>query len=79
MQIQNHVQITCEDVRRYNIARFQINFMITVERMGLSISREITTYPFKTAWEKYADGAIRHRSLKLSGSNTPMLPSQKVA
>lgn len=38
-----------------------------------------TTYPFSTAWDKFSEEAIRHLSLRLSASNTPMLPSQKVA
>jgi len=37
------------------------------------------TYPFKAAGDKHIDGAIRHLSLKLSASNTPMLASQNVA
>lgn len=43
------------------------------------IGNDIPAYPFKTAWDKYADGAILHLNLKLSESNTAMLPSQKVA
>jgi hypothetical protein len=37
------------------------------------------TYPFKVAGVKYVDGAMRHLSLKLSASKTPVLPSQNVA
>lgn len=36
-------------------------------------------YPLKVAAVKYVDGAMRHLSLKLSASKTPVLPSQNVA
>jgi len=37
------------------------------------------TYTLKAAGEKYVDSAIRHLSLKLSASKTPVFPSQNVA
>jgi hypothetical protein len=33
----------------------------------------------KNTYPLYTEGAIRHLSLRLSASNTPMLPSQNVA
>ena len=43
------------------------------------VIQAVKHYLFDNAGERYADGAIRHLSLKLSLSNTPMLPSIKVA
>lgn len=43
------------------------------------LSDDASTYPFKIDGDIYADGAIWHLSLRVSASNTPMFPSQKVA
>lgn len=73
----------CKYVMKKNLLRFNTNDQIS-EKLDRKYcvwctNHNAPTYPFKAAWDKYADGAIRHLSLRLSASNTPILPSKKVA